>query len=156
MLTAATSAYGYHETWNGWYTTGTLYYNNNAYSWSNPGLSASDSTIGSRDTFYQSGTWGTMPFVCDAIDDTIYLVVNSFTGGKPTGESGTKDGAGTWAGGYLIASTRSSGSISGTWSATFDYTQVTPSYSGTWTRTASSPDNITGGGTSSGTRTARW
>ncbi|MEA3312201.1 MAG: hypothetical protein U9Q76_08295, partial [candidate division WOR-3 bacterium] len=144
----------------------TLTYGGNNYYYSDTGGIACDSTYSAtRDTFYLPDTnfVTAFPFVCRAINDTIYLNANRFTGGKPTGESGTQPGSGVWSG---SAVRRGFGHdpqifnpVGGTWSTTFDYTSYPPddpTYSGNWYLTYSTPDGLRGIGTSSGSRIRRW
>jgi len=163
MLMAATSASAYYyESWDGWFNSGTLAYNDTAYTIVGGScLTVDDYTLdppSDRDTF---GIWIQIPriaFVCVAgSGDSIFVYIATFTGGKEYGTSGTKEGEGYWDGdgsqrneyGQLVKIF----DFWGTWSATFNYSSDPSTYSGTWTVTGSNPPGVTGGGTCSGHRT---
>ena len=154
LLVTAGTAYGYGETWGGWFTSGTIYYNNNPYTWSGSGGSVKDTTGGTTDLFYITSAVPTLPFTYGT--DTIFLAVNSFNGSKPTGQTGTKGGGGNWGGSYYIKSSAQSGNISGTWLASFDYSNNPPTYRGGWTVTSATPPIQRGDGSSVGQRVAFW
>ncbi|MCK4334044.1 hypothetical protein KAX06_04580 [candidate division WOR-3 bacterium] len=163
MLVAATSAYGYDEMWSGWWYSGTLTYNSHDYTAVDSGY-VSDSTFSdTTDTFYlPQDVIVNFIYVVGEIEDTIEFEDTVFTGSKPTGQSGTKEGSGVWSG---LAIHRRSGfppdtfTIWGTWDTDdandyFDYNPRTPTYSADWDVTGSNPPGvITGGGTCSGYRT---
>jgi hypothetical protein len=168
VLATATTAFGYHERWNNWFSAGTLTYNRNDYTkaGSFPRDTIYDSTYSpSRDTFYhpliQQGDTLTIRFVYSADNDTIFLYIGSITGGKNTGTSGTKEGNGIWSGRAIrtkngVETTWSS--VSGTWDTAdandyFNYNTTPPSYSAKWNVTSSDPTGLTGGGTFGGERT---
>ena len=163
MLAAATSAYGYWETWNGWWYSGTLTYNSHDYTAVDSGY-VSDSTFSdTTDTFYlPQDVTVDFVYVIGEIEDTIEFENTVFTGSKPTGQSGTKEGSGVWLGSAIL---RRSGlppvvfdSVWGTWWSTgnhFNYnSEPDPTYTASWLVTGSDPDGITGGGTCSGTRSS--
>lgn len=166
MLAAATTAQAYNETWYGWFSSGTLYYGMNSYVKAvDTAGTASDSTIGSRDTFYTNYGGGAMswiPFVCSSIDDTIYLTISDGTGGKDTGQSGQKDGNGVWSGSAVRRKNSVETiwtSVSGTWdtgtrydSEYFNYVPNPDTYYGGWDVTSSTPSGLTGSGYSNGGR----
>jgi hypothetical protein len=162
MLVGATSAYGDYteEGWNGWWLSGTLTYNSHDYTAVDTGY-VSDSTFSdTTDTFYlPQDVIVNFIYVVGEIEDTIEFEDTMFTGRKPTGESGTKEGSGVWSG---LAIHRRSGfppdtfTIWGTWESTgnhFNYNTRPPTYTASWLVTGSYPDGITGGGTCSGYRT---
>ncbi len=160
MLLTATSAYGYREAWTGWFRTGTLTYGGNAYVNANTSThgTASDSTYSvTRDTFYQLIWTTNKAFVYSAGDDTIYLSVTAFTGGKETNQSGTKDGNGIWYGTTVCTIDNQTYSVSGTWDTNgdlyyFDYTDYPPDadYTARWDITGGDMGHPTGWGTSYG------
>ena len=170
MLVGATSAYGYDEMWSGWWYSGTLTYNSHDYTAVDSGY-VSDSTFSdTTDTFYlPQDVIVNFIYVVGEIEDTIEFENTVFTGSKPTGQSGTKEGSGVWLGSAIL---RRSGlppvvfdTVEGTWNTReagdyFDYTMCppcpprTPTYSAKWVVTRSVPDGITGGGTCSGTRSS--
>ncbi|MEA3311792.1 MAG: hypothetical protein U9Q76_06195 [candidate division WOR-3 bacterium] len=164
MLVGATSAYGYHEAWDGWFSWGILYYEDSAYTCSSPGGTVYDSTAGTVDNFYFSGGIPVAAFVCSAINDTIYLTVSSSTGSKTTGQSGTKEGNGDWSGSAVRRGPshppQTFSLVRGTWDTQdtegqtryFDYRPATPTYSARWNVSYSIPWGITGRGGSSGYR----
>ncbi len=169
MLVGATSAYGYWEQWDGWWYSGTLTYNSHDYTAVDFGY-VSDSTFSdTTDTFYlPQDVIVNFIYVVGEIEDTIEFEDTVFTGSKPTGQSGQKEGSGEWAG---MAILRRSGlppdtfTIWGTWDTDganeyFDYRTCPcppgdpPTYTADWDVTGSYPDGITGGGTCSGTRSS--
>ncbi|NLI98787.1 hypothetical protein GX441_09055 [bacterium] len=169
VLATATTAQAYYETWDGWFVGGTLYYSGNAYTTPNVYTREMyDSTrVSDRDTFYNpafgQGDTITIRFVYDRDNDTIFLKIASITGGKTTGQTGTKEGDGTWAGSAIrrkntVETTWSS--VIGTWDASFTYPAgsppPTPYYTGGWTITSSTPSGLTGDGACDGDRTANW
>ncbi|TKJ38001.1 hypothetical protein CEE36_10850 [candidate division TA06 bacterium B3_TA06] len=175
MLVGATSAYGYYETWDSLFISGTLTYGGNDYQQTGDyyGI-AYDSTVtgGTTDTF-SAFIWPVALRFVSANGDTIDLSVRNFTGNKETGTSGTKEGAGTWSGSAVrykngVPETRWT-SVSGTWDTEdqggqtyyFDYTMCPscppniPTYSARWDVTSSTPGGLnalTGDGGSSGHR----
>ena len=165
MVAASSTAYGYGETWDGWFSGGTLYYGGNTYTYVMGNGSANDTTntLGTLDLFYTTGPSFCIPFANTSGNDTILLGVSSISGSKTTGQSGTKNGTGNWSGsgvrrqGMTIFTTFTS--ISGTWSATFSYINCPPNkptYTGSWLVTSSTPSGLTGGGNMSGQKTAAW
>lgn len=87
----------------------------------------------------------------------IYLSVTSFTGGKPTGQSGTKEGSGTWSGTAIctVDDPDKEYDVYGTWDTGtpnddyyFNYNNNT--YSALWEITGGDMGHPTGGGTSYG------
>ncbi len=165
MLVAATNAYGYHEQWDGWFRSGTLTYNDTTYTVVESYGTVDDSTYifpppprPGRDTFYL--TVDVLTFMCAAgYNDSIFVGISAFTGGKEYGTSGTHEGSGSWSGsGY---SDRSGGTklfdFWGTWASTgnhFNYdSEPDPTYTADWDVTGSNPPGITGDGTCSGERT---
>ena len=161
MAVAAPAAFAYEEAWNGWMSSGTFYYNSNPYTYSGSGGTFFDSTSTydeDRDTFYLNivGTL-TIPFVYSATNDTMYLTVakamDSTTGGKETGQITDDEAGGIWyCYGYLV-NARQNFTIWGTWDGTFTYGGGTPTYSASGSRTNSTPITVTGGFSSSGSRT---
>jgi hypothetical protein len=161
MLTGATSAYAYHEGWDGWFNSGTLYYNSKTYTISGSCFCADDSTFSvTVDTFYVTAV-PRIAFICAAgYGDSIFVYIDvTFTGWKYTGQSGTKAGAGSWSGsGYSNRlMTNKLFDFWGTWASTgnhFYYRPSPPTYTADWVVTGSNPLNaVTGGGTCSGSRT---
>ncbi len=162
MLMAATSAYGYYETWDGWWYSGTLTYNSHDYTAVDSGYVSDSSFTEFTDTFYlPQDVILNFIYVIGEIEDTIEFEDTVFTGSKPTGDSGTKEGSGVWLGTAIL---RRSGlppvvfdSVWGTWWSTgnhFNYnTRPDPTYTASWLVTGSDPDGITGGGTCTGTGT---
>jgi len=160
MLVAATSAYGYYEQWNGWWYSGTLTYNSHDYTAVDSGY-VSDSKGVLTDEFYlPQDVIVNFIYVIGEIEDTIEFEDTMFTGSKPTGDSGTKEGSGVWSG---MAILRRSGlppvvfdTVEGTWRSTyphFNYDTRPPTYTASWLVTHSVPDGLTGGGTCTGTGT---
>lgn len=162
MLVAATSAFGYHEQWSGWFSEGTLTYNGYDYVRNGTGGTVDDTSGTSYDYFYYDGNAFVVAFVCSALSDTIYLAVDSVSGSKVTGQTETKEGSGYWVGSAVRRKCPTPGienewdPIAGTWDTEesyedFDYTTAPPSYQAGWDvyPTAS----LTGGGSSTGTRT---
>jgi hypothetical protein len=92
--------------------------------------------------------------------DTIFVQIDSLTGGKESGTSGTKEGEGYWCGdGFRYNEEHELVEIFdfwGTWNTRaegdyFDYDPDTPTYSAHWVALRSNPLGITGGhGGSSG------
>jgi len=164
MLVAATSAYGddyTHESWNGWFRSGTLTYNMTAYTVvENTCNEVEDSTYifpprPGRDMF---GRWTAITyitFICADDGDSIFVYIATVTGGKEYGTSGTHEGSGSWSGeGYSDSSAKPETKLfdfGGTWEATFDYGPKT--YEGTWMKTWSDTPGVSGSGTCSGHRT---
>jgi len=159
MLMGATNAYGYWESWDGWFISGTLTYGGNDFTSVGGWDVVSDSTITDKpDDFYLKVN------VCVYFvygSDTIMLGIDGFTGSKETDTTGTKEGSGGWLGSAIL---RRSGlppdtfTVEGTWNTRdagdyFDYGGRPPIYSAEWVVTRSVPDGITGGGTCSGQRT---
>lgn len=149
MLLGATSAYGYYETWDGWWSSGTIEYDENTYTHSGEGFMIRDSTYSeTRDTFYfSSGAVNLMPFVCDDVNppDTIFLALplSGTYGGKPTGQSGEKYGIGEWSGTGYDHELVKIFDIEGTWTGTFNYTDRPYIYTAVAYSTWSSPPGIT-------------
>ncbi|MCK4334703.1 hypothetical protein KAX06_07995 [candidate division WOR-3 bacterium] len=161
MLAGATSAYGYWEQWSGWWYSGTLTYNSHDYTAVDFGYVSDSSFSRETDTFYlPQDVIVNFIYVVGEIEDTIEFENTVFTGSKPTGQSGTKEGSGVWLG---MAILRRSGlppvvfdTVEGTWRSTyphFNYDTRPPTYTASWLVTRSVPDGITGGGTCSGHRT---
>ncbi|MBA7628331.1 hypothetical protein ES703_35810 [subsurface metagenome] len=154
MLVAATSAYSYYETWDGWFNSGNLYYNSKTYSYVEGGIGVDDSTtrIG-MDLFYRT-TIPRIAFVCAAgYRDSIFVYIDEFGGAKEYGQSGTTEGIGSWSGiGYADrAGSTMLFYFGGSWEAEFDYTDPPDgTYEGTWRETQSSIPGVRGSGTSSG------
>jgi len=138
MLVAASNAYGYTELWTGGCGTGTLYYNNHAYTYGNGNFAGyirdTTKTAGQRDTFdLYTNTWHVV-FYYDlhgANPDSLVILNYSwgFRGWKYTGTTGTHDGEGT----FLAACSNKVFVFTGTWdNTTFDYRPSTPTASGDW------------------------
>jgi len=165
MLVGAASAYGddyTHETWDGWFNSGTLHYNSKNYTIVESYNTVDDSTYTltppHRDTFYL--TVDALTFVCAAgYNDSIFVCISAFTGGKEYGTSGTHEGSGFWSGsGYSDNSGETKlFDFGGTWASTgnhFNYdSEPDPTYTADWDVTGSNPPGITGDGTCSGYRT---
>ena len=162
MLVGATSAYGYYEGWNGWFKDGYLNYNSKRYTIVESYNTVDDSTYIplTLDTFYL--TVDVLTFVCAAgYNDSIFVCIPTFTGGKPYGTTGEKDGWGFWSGaGYSDRSAEPETKLfdfGGTWEVEFDYTPLPhddPTCEGTWMVTWSGwPVPVGGIGSSSGERT---
>jgi len=165
MLMAATSAYGYYEDWDGWFNSGYLTYGGNEFTSIGGWDVVSDSTIDDKpDDFYLLND-AMVDFVYDGgwYEDTITLGVSGFTGSKPTGQSGQKEGSGGWSGMAILTIPDLPpvvfDTVEGTWDTDdagdyFDYdSRPDPTYTADWDVTGSVPDGITGGGTCSGHRT---
>ena len=157
-LAAATTAHAYYETWTGWYSQGTIYYNGNAYTRNGEGGDVYDTTYSAyRDTVYSFNGVGHFLFVYSAGSDSIILYVTSLYGGKDTGTTGTKDGSGDW---EAYAVRKKNGientwyGITGTWdtegSDCFDYNDTPPTYDANWDIDPTM--FLSGGGTSTGYR----
>ena len=169
-LMAATSAYGYHESWNGWWYSGTLTYNSHDYTAVDSGYVSDSSLTRFTDTFYlPQDVIVNFIYVVGEIEDTIEFEDTVFTGSKPRGDtSGTKEGSGTWLGTARVHGPTHEDvyfDIEGTWDTDganeyFDYRACPcppggpPTYTASWLVTGSDPDGITGGGTCSGTRSS--
>jgi len=165
MLVGAASAYGddyTHEEWDGWFNSGTLHYNSKNYTIVESYGMVDDSTYISltRDTFYL--TIDVLTFVCAAgYNDSIFVCIPTFTGGKEYGTSGTHEGSGLWSGsGYSDNSAEPETKLFdfwSTWASTgndFNYNTSPPTYTADWDVTGSNPIGVvTGGGTCSGQRT---
>jgi hypothetical protein len=161
MLAGATSAHAYHEIWDGWFDSGSLHYNSKTYTVVENNLIVNDSTYSpTRDTFYL--TVDVIAFVCAAgYNDSIFVCIPTFTGGKETGTSGTHLGDGSWSGsGYSDRSaTNKLFDIWGTWGTyidpdCFNYGGLPPIYDADWRVIGSNPEGfVTGSGTCSGQRT---
>jgi len=166
MLAGATSAYGddyTHERWDGWFNSGHLNYDSKTYTIVESYSTVDDSTYipENRDTFYL--TVDVLTFVCAAgYNDSIFVCISAFTGGKEYGTSGTHEGSGSWSGsGYSDRSAEPETKLfdfGGTWDTDdandyFNYNPRTPTYNADWDVTGSNPPGITGDGTSSGERT---
>ncbi len=162
MLVGATSAYGYYEGWNGWFKDGYLNYNSKRYTIVESYNTVDDSTYippspPHRDTFYL--TVDALTFVCAAgYNDSIFVGISAFTGGKDYGTSGTHEGSGLWSGsGYSDNSGESKlFDFWGTWDTDdagdyFDYNPRTPTYTADWD--VNPLGAVTGDGTCSGERT---
>ena len=171
MLVGATSAYGDYtqEIWNGWFSWGTLTYDDYNYYYSADGGVVLDTVndAGTYDLFYLTQQAQLVEaFVCSQLDDTIYLAVSYVDGSKPHGESGQKEvDDGGWSGSAVRRKNEVEtifSSVEGTWDTDeeddyFDYTMCpcppnTPTYSGKWYVTDSTPSGLTGDGGSSGYR----
>lgn len=164
ILVTASSAYAYKETWDGWFSGGYLTYNSYYYYYSGSGGDVCDSTLSTTDLFYicPGEPVANIPFVCSALDDTIYLTVSYVSGWKYTGQTGTKEAHdGYWSGSGVRRKTQVETiftSIIGSWDTDdpgdkFDYTTDPDTYSAQWDVTSSSPVGLGGHGTSSGERT---
>jgi len=166
MLVAATSAYGddyTHESWNGWFNSGTLTYNDTAYTFVAGDNLVDDYTDGSQDRFCLSCVAYTS-FACVETDDTIEVRVSTFTGSKPTVQEDQKEGRGNWTGTAVL---KRSGlppvnftTIVGTWNTGDeyddmyfdydDYPEEDATYSAKWRVSNSDPEGLEGEGGSSG------
>lgn len=158
MLAGATSAYGYDETWDGWFNSGYIIYGGHEFT-SVGSDCVSDSTIDFKpDDFYLPND-AIVDFVYGS--DTITLGVSGFTGSKPRGQSGTKEGSGGWSGMAILTIPGLPpvvfDTVEGTWRSTYPHfnydSEPDPTYTASWLVTRSVPDGITGGGTCSGQRT---
>ncbi|MEA3312380.1 MAG: hypothetical protein U9Q76_09220 [candidate division WOR-3 bacterium] len=161
MLLAVTNVHAYSEAWLGWFRTGALYYDGNTYVHSDTLThgTASDTTYSvTRDTFWDFIWTVQKTFVYSAGDDTIYLSVTSlFTGGKDTGQSGTKEGNGVWLGTTICTVDNNRYSVWGTWDTGipidyyyFNYNSTPPTYTVRWRITGGAIGCPTGYGTSYG------
>ncbi len=160
MLLGATNAYGYYEGWDGWFNSGTLVYDSKNYTIVESYNTVDDSTytrfpLPDRDTFYL--TVDVLTFVCAAgPDDSIFVGISTFTGGKEYGTSGTHEGSGFWSGsGYSDNSGETKlFDFGGTWASTgndFNYNTRPPTYTASWL--VNPLGVVTGSGTCSGERT---
>lgn len=161
LVLSAASAFAYDETWDGWFKSGILYYGVRSYTHSGTSGTAYDSTYSvNRDTFYAI-IWPANYCFVSADNDTIFLIVSEFNGGKVTGTSGTKEGLGTWSGTAVrckngVETTFTE--VSGTWdtddvSKYFYYpNEGTPTYTADWEVTSSTPSGLTGDGDCDGER----
>jgi hypothetical protein len=163
MLAAATSAYGYHEVWDGWWSSGWIDYNDHLYTQSGEGGYIRDYTYSAtRDTFYFGAAMALIPFVCEEIDDTICLELplSETYGGKETGTEDTKEGEGEWSGtGYHLEDHELVWifDILGTWYSTapnhFNYdSRPDPTYTAESPSTGSNPPGVRARGYSRGYR----
>lgn len=169
LCVAATAVFAYTELWTGGCSTGTLYYNNVAYTYGTGSYTGyiRDTTLtaGQKDTFDKYTNTIRCAFYHRGIDGSIQdsLVIKyyswGFKGWKYTGTSGTKSGQGT----FHAACSNKVFLFTGTWNAStptygFDYTQTPPTASGSWSIDANQPyygsGTITGSGTFSLTRTS--
>ncbi|MBN2379659.1 hypothetical protein JXM67_07655 [candidate division WOR-3 bacterium] len=164
ILAGVTTGYAteYEERWDGWFDTGTLYYNSVAYTLVGEATATVyDTTYSvSIDTFYYITQPALFLFI-SADNDSIRLSITVFRGYKGTGTSGTKEGTGGWIGqGLRMKNTVETTftTVIGTWdtnggSEYFDYNSSPPVYTAGWDVIGSSPSGLSGGGTNSGQRT---
>lgn len=129
MLAAVTDTNAYHETWDGWFNSATLYYDGKTYSYVEGEILIEDVSGLTRDTFYVNAV-PRIAFICAAgYNDSIFVYIDTtITGGKETGQSGTKEGSGSWSGsGYSNRLTTDKlFDFGGTWEAEFEYTDFYP------------------------------
>jgi len=157
MLVGATSAYGYYESWNGWFNSGYLRYGGNDFTSVGGWDVVSDSTIDEElDDFYLKVNV-CVHFVYGS--DTIMLGIDGFTGSKETDTTGTKEGSGDWLGSAILTIPGLPpvvfDTVEGTWRSTyphFNYDTRPPTYTASWLVTRSVPAGITGAGGSAGER----
>ena len=97
ILAGVTTGYAteYEERWDGWFDTGTLYYNSVSYTLVGEATATVyDTTYSvSIDTFYYITQPALFLFI-SADNDSIRLSITVFRGYKGTGTSGTKEGTG--------------------------------------------------------------
>lgn len=164
MLAAATTAQAYYEKWSGFFATGTITYSLKTYTFSPTG--SSGSTVchsGDVDTFLVDSTSFVAYFINNEgtpdtliLTGTTYSSHSKFSGIKGTGQSGTKEGSGTW-----CASTNKSGLyIWGTWDTDgagtyFDYNSRPPVAGGNWD-VSGGTYSVSGGGTIYLERASTW
>ncbi|MBA7605296.1 hypothetical protein ES703_12426 [subsurface metagenome] len=165
MLVGATSAYAYHEVWDGWFNSGYLILSDveteQYFEYVEGEGILEDLTAGDIDTFFIAAI-SVLTFTCIETGDTIKLWAAPASGSKPTGQSGIKEvneGA-AWSG---MAILRRSGlppdtfDVEGTWDTTseagdcFNYLPgKPPNYSAHWEISNSEPEGLTGAGGSAG------
>jgi hypothetical protein len=165
MLAAATSAYGYHEWWDGWVNSGYLEYDGYTFYYSYGSDTLEDLTDGDVDEFYVPGVTPST-FTCSTgggyFGSYIKLWVNPYGSTKDTGQEGQKEvnGNPTWTGRAMLYNSShqliQDFDVSGTWNTRadedyFDYDPDTPTYSAYWRALLSDPLGITGEGGSAGT-----
>ncbi|TKJ42888.1 hypothetical protein CEE36_06375 [candidate division TA06 bacterium B3_TA06] len=160
MLVGATSAYGYYETWDGWFNSGELEYFNSPFYYTNGEGVLQDRTYGSVDSFFVNFVTPST-FTCESGEYEGYYIMlwPDASGSKPTGQSGHKEvheGA-TWSGKavlfipnppYLPQTVEFT--LEGTWDTEFyndyfNYVPHTPTYSAHWYFGSSDPPGFTGG-----------
>ncbi|TET22313.1 MAG: hypothetical protein E3J71_06510 [Candidatus Stahlbacteria bacterium] len=164
MLAGATSAYGYYETWDGWFNSGYLTYDGNTFNYTSGSGMLDDVTNGSIDEFCITAvTLST--FTCASSGYYIRLWPTGATGWKYTGQSGQKEAYdGEWLGSAILTIPGLPDvefkSVEGTWNTGdeyddmyFNYGGRPPIYSAHWVLSNSDPPGITGGaGGSAGDR----
>ncbi len=162
ILAGATSAYGYYETWDGWFNSGYLIlYDEYTFDYVEGQSTVEDITAGSVDSFvirailYRS-------FYCATTGYTIRLWVTTASGSKDTGQEGQKEvDDGEWSGMAILRRPPlhpDTFDVGGTWDTGdeeddmyFDYPyHETPTYSAHWDALRSSPLGLTGKGGSAG------
>ena len=161
MIAAATTAYGYTEEWTaGWFSGGTFTYNSTVYTFDHVNAELGsyiyawtydaniDSITGAyigehKVIFYNSAK--TDSLIISLVD---YSTYKKLLGKKYTGQSGTKEGSGTW----TAECTNKSFYLRGTWNTGddedtkyFDYGETPPVGNGNWTMTWTSSMLCTSG-----------
>jgi len=158
MLVGATSAYGYHETWDGWFNSGWLECLGARFEYTGGEGRLFDHTYGSVDSFF---VYAVTPstFTCESGEYAGYYIRlwPGATGWKDTGQSGHKEAYnGGWTGKarlYRPYQDPEDFDVWGTWDTGteydgmyFDYDPDTPTYSAHWYYGSSTPAGIITGG----------
>jgi len=156
MLVAATSAYGYHEVWDGWFNSGYLTLDSDTFDYVEGQSTVEDYTAGSVDSF----TIWAIPyrsFYCATTGYTIRLWVTTATGWKYTVQEGQKEAYdGGWTGEAILYRPLLPDDLDfdvwGTWGSTYPHFNYnTDSYTAWWRVSNSRPLGLGGKGGSSGT-----
>jgi hypothetical protein len=171
MLAGATSAYAYHEKWDGWFNSGYLILtiNNHEYTFNYTSGSGvlEDRTYGSVDSFFVSAINFAITFTCESGPYEGYYIKlwPGASGWKLTGESGQKEVYdGEWSGFAILyrpgQPNKVFNPVVGTWDTRddgdyFDYTDYPDedaTYSAKWDVSYSTPLGLDGDGGSAGAR----
>ncbi|NLI97898.1 hypothetical protein GX441_04475 [bacterium] len=168
VLATATTAQAYYEKWSMPWNNGYIYYNSRYYYYithQTAGYTVCVSGM-STDAFISDSTWFTICFATNDgrpgdtlfLDDSTYSTHNNFDGTKQTGQSGTKEGSGTW----CTYCTNKDFYVWGTWNTyddpnnnKFDYGYTPPIVTGDWA-VVNGTVSVSGGGTFAGTSRSTW
>jgi hypothetical protein len=166
LAVVATTAQAYYEKWSMPWNNGYIDYNSRRYYYithNTAGYTVCLSGM-SNDNFLSDSTWFTICFATNDgrpgdtlfLDDSTYSTHNNFDGTKGTGQSGTKDGSGTW----CACCTNKSFYLWGTWDTNgidkyFTYDSTPPMVIGNWD-VVNGTVSVSGGGTFAGTRRSTW
>ncbi|TET23029.1 MAG: hypothetical protein E3J71_03830 [Candidatus Stahlbacteria bacterium] len=162
MLVGATSAYGYHETWNGWFNSGELTYLGATFKYTEGEGVLRDTTDGDVDRFLVP-TVTPSTFTCESGEWEGYYIKlwPGASGWKYTGQSEQKEAYdGGWTGFarlYIPFVKPDTFNVEGTWDTDdfgdyFSYGGIPPIYSAEWDITNSDLDRLDGAGGSEGER----